>query len=335
MSGTLRECFIHLDWARDKLLATAADLTDAQLDRRFDMGAGTLRATLHHLWAAEDIWLQRWMNVPKPPLLEMQPGLTIAALAQQFRETAAQRAQYLAAVGDAGQRQRINYTNTRGETYSYPLGDLMLHVCNHGTHHRAQAVNMLRHVGADLPKPGLDYIFMRLELGETAPAPALELDTLREYFRYADWAMSRVLDAAQPLADAALDRTFEIGCGSIRANLLHIRAAEEWWFTNWTRGPGETFPAPSPTTPIAVLRREFSETASRRNAYMEQLSDADLPRIVEAIPRPGVRRVFPQGCTMLQLCHHGTHHRAQTLNMLRHAGGQPPALDYALWLREA
>ncbi|MCG3125547.1 MAG: hypothetical protein CHACPFDD_00371 [Phycisphaerae bacterium] len=335
MSGTLRECFIHLDWARDKLLAIAATLTDSQLDQRFEMGPGTLRATLHHLWAAEHIWLERWKGVPRPPLRELEPGETVASLTQRFRDTAAQRAQYLASVGDAGERQRITYTNIRGETYTYPLGDLMLHVCNHGTHHRAQAVNMLRRLGAPLPKPGLDYIFMRLEMGETAAAPALEVDTLCEYFRYGDWAMARVFDAAEKLDDDALDRPFEIGCGSIRANLLHVRAAEEWWYTNWTRGSGENFPAPPPGTPIASVRRDFSETAARRSAYFEKLSDTDLPRIVEAIPRPGVRRAFPLGCTMLQLCHHGTHHRAQTLNMLRQAGGQSPPLDYALWLREA
>ncbi|MCC6360105.1 MAG: hypothetical protein IT450_15280, partial [Phycisphaerales bacterium] len=54
-----------------------------------------------------------------------------------------------------------------------------------------------------------------------------------------------------------------------------------------------------------------------------------------AIPRPDVERVFPLGVTMLQLCCHGTHHRAQCLNMLRHVGATAPPLDVAVLLREA
>jgi uncharacterized damage-inducible protein DinB len=37
---------------------------------------------------------------------------------------------------------------------------------------------------------------------------------------------------------------------------------------------------------------------------------------------------------MIQLCGHGTHHRAQLINMLRHSQCSPPACDYIVWVRE-
>jgi uncharacterized damage-inducible protein DinB len=37
--------------------------------------------------------------------------------------------------------------------------------------------------------------------------------------------------------------------------------------------------------------------------------------------------------SLVQLCCHGTHHRAQLINMLRHSGVTAPALDYVVWLR--
>jgi uncharacterized damage-inducible protein DinB len=217
------------------------------------------------------------------------------------------------------------------------LGDLMLHVCNHGMHHRAQAINMLKRVGGEPIKPGLDYVFFKLEQpgGGTpsAAATALDIETVRAYYRYADWARDCVHEAAAELDDAALDREFPIGIGTLRKTLLHIRFAEQWWLENWTHGPGRPFPELDETTSIAELVRLFDETARERNTLLEGLDDAGLARTVEAVPRPGVHRAFPLGVTMLQLCCHGTHHRAQALNMLRHVGGDVPWLDIVTMLR--
>jgi hypothetical protein len=52
----------------------------------------------------------------------------------------------------AGKPWPVTYTNIRGRTHTFLLGPLMLHVCNHGSHHRAQAVNMLCHVGGEVPE---------------------------------------------------------------------------------------------------------------------------------------------------------------------------------------
>ena len=43
---TLRALFAHNDWARDRIMTCAASLTDAQLDRSFEIGPGSLRETL-------------------------------------------------------------------------------------------------------------------------------------------------------------------------------------------------------------------------------------------------------------------------------------------------
>ena len=36
--------------------------------------------------------------------------------------------------------------------------------------------------------------------------------------------------------------------------------------------------------------------------------------------------------SLVQICAHGTHHRAQLINMLRHSGVTAPALDYGAWV---
>ncbi|NUQ49181.1 MAG: hypothetical protein HUU27_04585, partial [Phycisphaerae bacterium] len=63
--------------------------------------------------------------------------------------------------------------------------------------------------------------------------------------------------------------------------------------------------------------------------------DAELQRPVNAATTPGRTLAVRMGESLLQLCGHGTHHRAQALNMLRHLGGRTPGLDLVTWLREA
>lgn len=50
----------------------------------------------------------------------------------------------------------ISYKNTKGMPFNDQLGDIIGHVINHGTHHRAQIGQLLKAVGAELPVT--DYI---------------------------------------------------------------------------------------------------------------------------------------------------------------------------------
>lgn len=323
LSPTLREFFYYNSWAHEKVLASAGPLTDAQLDRKFEMGLGSIRATLFHLWGAERVWLDRWIDPSRAKFPQPEPTISIRELGDRLRGTAAERAAFLA---DTDINRRITYTNMKGEVSSFVVRDLLLHVCIHATHHRAQIINMLRHVGAELPKPAIDYIFMRIEKPD--PTVQFDLSTLREFFRFSDWARARVHTAAAKLSDAQLDQSFEMGVGTLRKTLSHIRDAEQWWLDNWTQGPGRLFPAADENSSVSKLGDQFDETAAKRNDYISKLTDADLHRIVKGTPRPNVVREFPVGVTLLQLCNHSTHHRAQALNMIRRLGGQPPASDY-------
>ncbi len=332
---TLRECLAWNDWGRERLLTHTAGLSDGELDRPIPMGEGSLRKTLYHLWAAEFGWLDRWR--PQPDTYDAEcHGEPVSEIARRFRETAERRNAFLTELDEGGLTRTVTYTNKKGVTSTFSFAGMMLHVCNHGVHHRAQAVNMLRQLGRPMPGPGLDYIFMKheqTERGDTAAAP-LDCATLTDYFAYGDWARAKVHAAAAPLDDARLDRRFDMGLGTLRATLEHIQLAELWWYENWTRGPGQLFPPVDSQVSIAELTRRFNETAARRSQFLTGLSDGDLARPTTATPRPGIFRTFPLGVTMLQLCGHGTQHRAQALNMLRQLGAEVPALDYVVMLRE-
>jgi uncharacterized damage-inducible protein DinB len=53
----------------------------------------------------------------------------------------------------------IAYKNTRGESFENSVRDILFHINNHSTHHRAQIAARIREAG--ITPPTSDYIFYR------------------------------------------------------------------------------------------------------------------------------------------------------------------------------
>ena len=148
------------------------------------------------------------------------------------------------------------------------------------------------------------------------------------------WATRNMLETCAGLSSEQFHRKFEMGVGSLRKTLLHLYDAERWWLENWSGRPAEVFEPLPDTTSVGELEDRFRETAGQRNNLLATLGNDDLQRTVTAKPRPDSELTFRLGDTMLQLCGHGTHHRAQAINMLRHRGVETRDLDYILWFRD-
>ncbi|HEX9485216.1 MAG TPA: DinB family protein, partial [Gemmatimonadaceae bacterium] len=63
---------------------------------------------------------------------------------------------FMTALSAAELTRPFTYTSLRGGTYTYPLGDVLQHVVNHGTYHRGQIAHFLRQQG-ETP-PSTDYL---------------------------------------------------------------------------------------------------------------------------------------------------------------------------------
>ena len=163
------------------------------------------------------------------------------------------------------------------------------------------------------------------------PPDELDVDTIREYYRYSDWASACLCGYAEKLPDEQLDRTFEMGIGTLRKTLLHIYDAEAWWCANWTGAENKEYQQLPPTTSIAELKLLLEKHIASRDGFFAKLTAADLQEIISAQVSPELWLRFRLGETMLQLPPHGTHHRAQSRNMLRHLGVETQEIDYLDW----
>lgn len=348
----LQDLFAHNDWANAKLYTLAADLSDEQLDEPREMGFGSLRNTLFHMLEAERVWLGRWRGEPGPPLERDAAGLPIDEIRSRAIGVAAERNELVAREAADNFTREVTFQDSQQNEWSFALGDLMNHVANHGIHHRAQALSFLKSFGRKVPG-GLDYLFYKMahpscELPEESleplrsygletatdegPVPQFDRSRIEFYFAYSEWAMERVFAGAAELDEPLLDQPFDMGSGSLRKNLQHMIDAERWWLGNWAadRAP---FPRDEPSQSLPAMREQYAKLAGERNQFIEGLDAESADRVVY-VTAGGPDSCFRVTESLVQLCGHGTHHRAQCSNMLRKLGITIGWLDIVQWLRE-
>jgi len=143
-SNPLDILLAHDRWATRQILDVCAPLTEELFHKRFEMGLGSLHDTLTHMLAAQQAWTQILaLQEPKPRIDQDRKKRTVAELIEIHESSASEL---------AGEVRRLPLdqmvTRTReGKTYQFTRGAVLTHVTTHAMHHRAQCLNMLRHVG--------------------------------------------------------------------------------------------------------------------------------------------------------------------------------------------
>ena len=134
-------------WANQRILRTAANLTTAQFTAQVFPHHNSLRGTLVHTLSAEWIWLERWHGISPKTMLREEDWAVLESVRERWGQEEARLRGLLATLRDEDLLRTVNYTNLRGKAFAYPLWQLMAHVVNHGTQHRAEAAAMLTELG--------------------------------------------------------------------------------------------------------------------------------------------------------------------------------------------
>lgn len=127
------------------MLDLCADRTDGELDRAFDMGLGSLRATMAHIVGVMELWTDLMRSMPIRP----EGGDTIGALRRRLDTVAGELAETARDVRPRGAWDDTFLDPRHDPPRAKSLGGAIVHVVTHSMHHRAQALWMLRRLGVD------------------------------------------------------------------------------------------------------------------------------------------------------------------------------------------
>jgi len=109
-----------------------------------------------HLLAAQQVWLNRCMHLP-PVAGPLWPDWEADTFEQLIIENNKAWTAFIESLNPDDFDKEIAYNTTRGDSFSNKLEDILAHVINHGTHHRAQIGQQLKFGGLE-NLPLTDYI---------------------------------------------------------------------------------------------------------------------------------------------------------------------------------
>ncbi len=137
----------HDRWANALMYDACRALSAEAFEQRFEMGCGSLHDNLLHNLGAMRGWTDVLNEAPARPRLEGE-GMSIDQIVELHESVTAdfETAVFRRPSDTIIHRQRGE------ETYVFSVGGILSDVMTHSMHHRAQCLNMLRHLGVkELP----------------------------------------------------------------------------------------------------------------------------------------------------------------------------------------
>lgn len=137
--------FIYNGWANQIVIDTLmqANITDEYIVK-----------IMSHIINAQFTWLGRIINYPHN--YSIWGILSIEQIQKSSQENNGLWLDYLAKTTPEELTRNASYSNSSGEYFETAIIDIMAHVINHSTYHRAQIAKALRDLG--IAPPNTDYI---------------------------------------------------------------------------------------------------------------------------------------------------------------------------------
>jgi uncharacterized damage-inducible protein DinB len=149
LAELLRYQIEYAAWANKRVLAGALQLTPAELDNDFKSSEKTIRSTLVHIYRAERMWLSRIEG----PLEEFRTegDDSMPALSANWPRVSGKWIDWSHSLTEQSAESELTYQDLRKNLWTQPLWKIILHVVNHSTHHRGQAMGFIRALGHTPP----------------------------------------------------------------------------------------------------------------------------------------------------------------------------------------
>jgi uncharacterized damage-inducible protein DinB len=154
-------------WANRKLFEVIARLTPEEFTQPVAGSYGSIRNTMVHVLSAEAGWLDRCGGPKRGPRLNPTDFPTLESLIEAWNKVETNVREFMGTLNDGDLVRDAEYSTDRTEKIAMPVGELLQHAANHGTHHRGQVALLLRLLGQE---PG--YFDMLIYYADKRGVPA-------------------------------------------------------------------------------------------------------------------------------------------------------------------
>lgn len=163
---TSSEARLHLRysaWASIKLIEAVRAVSDADFEKSVGVSHSSLQGTLAHILWADWLWFTRVVEPME------KPGQTREVLETVWPDLLNKWIAWADRANEADINRVVEYKSMLdGKVARTPACQIVLHVVNHATLHRGQAMAMLRQMGIAPPHTDLMNYYRELPVAEHA-----------------------------------------------------------------------------------------------------------------------------------------------------------------------
>lgn len=155
-------------WANEKMVQWLQEKASDLMEKEVVSSFPSLRATLLHIWSAEDVWLRRLQGVSPTHFIAASFNGTDGELFDQLLQNSESFQNFIQRQSNDFFDHTTEYKHTSGQAYEQYNAEIIQHCMQHSTYHRGQLVTMARHLGlTDPPKTDfIEYVRQKLPVPE-------------------------------------------------------------------------------------------------------------------------------------------------------------------------
>ena len=148
-------------WANEIFVKSSESLPSEDFIKDLGDGCGSFKDKLAHIFAADEIWIQRIESIPNPSFTKPDQVLNLEDLKSRWVPI---QEKYMEILHDPNTdyKKTIKYKNIKGKEFETTLYEVLLHVANHATYHRGQAASLYRRLTGKPPITDLMEYFKTL-----------------------------------------------------------------------------------------------------------------------------------------------------------------------------
>jgi len=160
MKQLLQQYAAYNIWANKKIIETANQLTEEQINKEIESSFPSVYKTALHLMEVENVWWERLKLVERTTLSGWFTG-NFDELSKKLLELSQQWHNWIQNANEVNISHVFAYQNSKKEHFKQPVYEMLLHLFNHQTFHRGQIITMFRQLGLDKIPPTDFIVFSR------------------------------------------------------------------------------------------------------------------------------------------------------------------------------
>lgn len=154
---------LYNQWINKSIYSAAAKLSQEKLSQNRGAYFGSIIGTLNHILVGDIFWFKRFADqetdlqsleyfrlLDKPNSLDMILHDELSGLWQVRSEADDVILQFTSELTAEIIASALRYKNFKDQDFNKNMGDVLLHVFNHQTHHRGQVSTLLYQAGIDI-----------------------------------------------------------------------------------------------------------------------------------------------------------------------------------------